>query len=169
MTIKRHATETQLRRPGALALSVALGAAFFTPPTLAANLFDLGGDPGTSTRRGDLLERKSTKLKLGLDTLRTEYQAFEQAVTLGRAAAGTFATRQTEARIVGEQVAVDAVAADDPKALARDLRALGAEILGSAGRVISVRVPLNALSALEGLGTLRFARPLPGRSLIREA
>ena len=69
MTIKRHATETQLRRPGALALSVALGAAFFTPPTLAANLFDLGGDPGTSTRRGDLLERKSTKLKLGLDTL----------------------------------------------------------------------------------------------------
>ena len=96
---------------------------------------------------------------MGLATLSAEYQAYQRAVTNGTARAGTFSTKKNMARGVGENVVIDAVAADDPQALVSALEALGAEVTAVAGRIVSARVPLDKLPELEYLQTLKFARP----------
>jgi len=63
------------------------------------------------------------------------------------------------AEVSGDWVSIDAVAAADPRALEADLLALGARDTAIAGRLVSARLPLAAISALEGVGSLQFARP----------
>src|SRR5262245_59154412 len=52
--------------------------------------------------------------------------------------------------VTGDWVSIDAVAAADPRALEADLLALGARDTAIAGRLVSARLPLAAISALEG-------------------
>jgi subtilisin family serine protease len=99
------------------------------------------------------------KLILGLDSLSAEFQAYELAVQRGVAAPGIFETRTTMARIVDGGVAIDAVPTDDPEALESALESLGAEVNAIAGRMVSARISLSLLPALESLESLRFARP----------
>jgi hypothetical protein len=63
------------------------------------------------------------------------------------------------APVVGESVVIDAAAAHDPQALKAALEALGAEVMAVAGRMVSAKVPLDQLPALEGVEALQFARP----------
>ncbi len=58
---------------------------------------------------------------------------------------------------------IDAVAADDPQALQASLEALGAEVTAVAGRLVSARLPLDQLPALDGVEALKFARPALAR------
>ncbi len=59
----------------------------------------------------------------------------------------------------GRYVAVDAVAETNALALKKDLLALGARNAVSFGRVVSCLVPMDRISQLEGLTSMRFARP----------
>lgn len=65
------------------------------------------------------------------------------------------------ARVIdGQYVAVDSVAKGNVKALERKLKALGALNVSSAGRIVSARVPVSSLGALDAAPELAFARPV---------
>ena len=57
----------------------------------------------------------------------------------------------------GDWVTIDAVAAGDPSELEADLIALGASNTAVAGRLVSARLPISAITSLEGVASLRFA------------
>jgi subtilase family protein len=61
--------------------------------------------------------------------------------------------------VAGNWVTIDASASIDVNALQADLLALGARDVISAGRLVSARLPLSAIPALEALTSLQFARP----------
>jgi len=161
--------ETLVRflRASRLALAIALGAALSANAALAGNIVQIGGgDPAVAgntpvgTAGANVGTQSPSKLTLGLDSLSAEYQDYRQAVARGDAAAGTFTTTTTMARLIGDTVAVDAVAAGDAQALKTALEALGARVMAVAGRIVSAQVPLNQLSALDGVAALQFARPV---------
>ncbi|MEN8179121.1 MAG: choice-of-anchor D domain-containing protein [Pseudomonadota bacterium] len=164
MISRKNINKFQLSRSVKLfgvALCVAVGAI----PAFAGNIIDIsGGKLGPAdAQAADMSQSKSitksaAKLTLGLDTLNIEFQAFQKAVREGKAVAGTFVSKKTVARIVDQHVVIDAIAADDPQALKRALEALGAEVKGMAGRMISAQLPLGRLSVLENLPMLQFAR-----------
>ena len=65
------------------------------------------------------------------------------------------------ARVIdGQYVAVDSVAKGNVKSLERKLKALGALNISSAGRIVSARVPITSLGALDAAPELAFARPV---------
>ncbi len=144
-----------------LARLTALGAALGTAPALAVNLvpLDAASPSASATMATASVQPGQTKLTLGLDTLSAEYQTYRQGLAKGAAKTGAFAPAKTLARVVGERVVIDAVAADDPRALRETLEALGAEVTGVAGRLVSARLPMDQLPALEGVAALKFARP----------
>jgi hypothetical protein len=62
--------------------------------------------------------------------------------------------------VANDWVTIDAVAAGDPRALEADFRGLGAQHnIAVSGRVVSARLPISAISLLESLASLRFAKP----------
>lgn len=145
-------------------LSLGLVAAFFSVSTFAGNTFDHDkvapelGSTNPITAKSNK-QNTRTKLTLGLAALSDEYQAFKAQVAQGKAVAGQFATRRTMANVINETVVIDAVAANDPQALAQALEALGAQVTGIAGRIVSAKIPLAQLPLLEGVVHLQFARP----------
>ena len=62
-------------------------------------------------------------------------------------------------RSSGDLVLIDAVASHDAAALKADLEALGMKEAVAFGRIVSGRLPVTAIGALDGLSTLQFARP----------
>lgn len=161
MTIKHFSNQNQPLRSVRFALGTALCVAVGATPSLAGNTFDISeGIQGSADAHAAAMSRpkSTTKLTLGLDTLNSEFQAFQKAVRQSGAEAGTFTSKKTMARIVDQRVVIDVVASDDPKMLKRALEALGAEVTGIAGRMISVHLPLKQLSVLANLPRLQFAR-----------
>ena len=164
----RSNTATRFPRLWAVTLGAALGA----NPAFAGNLFllsDTGVGPAGAARPPDgvpvtMVKPTARKLGLGLDTLSAEYQGYRKAWAQSAAPGRSFATQATIARVVGERVVIDAVAADDPQALKTALEALGAEVSAIRGRVVSARLPLVVLPVLEGVPTLKFARPALART-----
>jgi uncharacterized repeat protein (TIGR01451 family) len=155
---------TSHRTPRAfrLALAVALGAALGADVALAGDVIQIGGAAGAGTAGAGgpaVLKRAPSRLTLGLGTLRAEYQELQDAVARGAAEPSTFATQRTMAKVVDGSVVVDAVAAGDPEVLKAELEALGAEVTAVASRMLSARVPLDQLEALESMTTLHFAQP----------
>ena len=61
---------------------------------------------------------------------------------------------------------IDAAAEGDPTALASELEALGLEDPAVFGRMVSGRLPIPAIPALEDLASLRFARPAYAMTLV---
>ena len=57
-----------------------------------------------------------------------------------------------------ERVLIDAVASADVNVLKTDLEALGMQDAATFGRIVSGRLPIRAIRALEGLASLHFAR-----------
>jgi uncharacterized repeat protein (TIGR01451 family) len=166
MTIKPSSTRSQHPKPLGVALGIAIGAGVVATPASGTKLVELTdtgllptGEPAATSLPFEKGSGSNTKLKLGLDTLLAEFQDFQDAVARGEAIPGTFTSKKTAARIIEQQVVIDAVAAQNPRALTRGLRALGARVTAVAGRVISARVPLPTLSALENLAVLHHARP----------
>ena len=56
-------------------------------------------------------------------------------------------------------VIINAAASSDPEVLATDLRALGAENVTVFGRMVSGRLPITAIPALQDRSSLQFAGP----------
>ncbi len=104
---------------------------------------------------------KAATAKVGQDLLAlyAEYQAHLKRTSKPGAAAPAFESSDALAPIAEGSVVIDTAASGDPEALAADLRALGAENVAVFGRMVSGRLPITAIPALQDLSTLRFARP----------
>jgi len=72
---------------------------------------------------------------------------------------GPFKTANSMLRIVDESVLIDVVAADSTAALENDLRLLGATHVSSYGRIVSCFFPIERITELAVLDSLKFARP----------
>jgi hypothetical protein len=66
----------------------------------------------------------------------------------------------TEARVLDGYVPIEAIAADSAAALQADLEALGLTDAAAAGRLVSGRLPIEAIPAMAHLSSLRGARPV---------
>ncbi len=142
------------------AVSCVLGS---TAPPISAHS---AGPPAILLRGVDNLAigtspSKAAMAKLGADlqALHAEYQAHLMQTSRRGAAAPAFESTNTIAPIAGGSVVIDTAASGDPEALAADLRALGADQVMVFGRMVSARVPMTAISGLERLSSLQFARP----------
>jgi hypothetical protein len=104
---------------------------------------------------------KAAMAKVGQDLLAlyAEYQAHLKDTSGQRAPAPPFKSSNAIAPVTGGSVVIDAAASGDPGALAADLRALGAENVTVFGRMVSGRLPITAIQALQDLSSLQFARP----------
>jgi len=98
-----------------------------------------------------------SKLVYDLVKLEQEYKAYESQKN-ARKGPFTPLNRLFQIR-EGKYVVVDAVAENGAAALKNDLNALGAEGIVAYGRVVSCLVPLNRISQLQNLRSMRFARP----------
>jgi hypothetical protein len=71
----------------------------------------------------------------------------------------TFTSRNPLLGQVGDWVVIDAVASGSPYALRARLEALGMQDVSQVGNVVSGRLPIESIDALESVGDLQFARP----------
>jgi uncharacterized repeat protein (TIGR01451 family) len=110
--------------------------------------------------------RAAGQLTLGLEGLKAAFQAHRDAIARGAIAPRPFSTDSPVLPVADEVVAVDAVAAADGEALADAMRAIGIEVLAVRGRMVSARVPLDKLGALEALPGLAFARPVLAKTSV---
>jgi hypothetical protein len=108
----------------------------------------LAAGPGTAA--GDA--KPATKVTADLADL---YQAHAAAVATGV----PFMAGRSLLPVSGDWVIIDASASGDAGSLQADLRALGAQGVVAFGRVVSARLPIPAIPALDGVASLRFARP----------
>ena len=117
--------------------------------------------PGTETLAIGTSPSKATTAKVGQDLLAlyAEYQAHLKDTSGQRAAAPAFKSSNAIAPVAGGSVVIDATASGDAEALATDLRALGAENVTAFGRMVSGRLAIIAIPALQDLASLQFARP----------
>ncbi len=106
----------------------------------------------------DAKDRAVSKVGQDLLAIYNEYQTYlKQAAQAPGGPA--FKSSNPLARIVEEHVVIDAVAAGDPQALATELEKLGLKNAAVFGRMVSGRLPISAIPALENLQSLKFARP----------
>jgi hypothetical protein len=109
---------------------------------------------GTSTKG-----RAARKAGSGLYALHGEYQTYLETSDAHARGPSGFTSGNPLARIAEGYVVIDTAAEGDPKALASDLEALGLEDPAVFGHMVSGRLPIPAIPALENLASLRFARP----------
>ncbi len=102
--------------------------------------------------------RDGNKAGSDLGALYGEYQAYLAEPHGKVRGASGFRSANVLARIAEGHVVVDLVADGDPEALAADLQALGLQNPAVFGRMVSGRLPIPAIPALENLSSLRFAR-----------
>ena len=96
-----------------------------------------------------------SKASQGLRSLASGYEAH------GRSAAADepYRPAMPAVRVVDNRVVIDAVASGDAGTLLSALQALGLEGGATFGRVVSGQLPIAAISELEGLPSLKAARP----------
>jgi hypothetical protein len=83
----------------------------------------------------------------------------EHAAQAAQASGLPFTSNNPLVRVVEERVIIKAVADGDVDTLKAALSALGMQNAAVFGRVISGELPIPAIPALDGIGSLRFARP----------
>ncbi|MCP4683205.1 MAG: S8 family serine peptidase [Desulfobacterales bacterium] len=99
-------------------------------------------------------------VKIGYDLTLLHVQFNEhKAMTLAQGKLVPFTPVNSLIQVFEDQVIIEAVAKGDPEALVSDLKTLGMENAVSFGGVVNGRLPINALSDMAGLDSLRFARP----------
>jgi hypothetical protein len=108
----------------------------------------LAAAPGTSVGGA----KSATKVAADLAAL---YEAHAAAVAAGV----PFMARRSLLPVAGDLVTIDASAAGDVGSLEAELQALGAQGVVAFGRIVSARLPIPAIGALDGVASLRFARP----------
>jgi subtilisin family serine protease len=128
----------------------ALAAVVAAAPAIAA---PQPQDPATLL--AEIKQAPNAKLGPWLDNLAREYRV---ARSKGVADAA-FRTQNKALRVSRGTVAIDAVA-HNGAALARSLRALGAQRVQARGPLVSARVPVGALERLAADPALRYARPV---------
>jgi hypothetical protein len=107
----------------------------------------------------DLKGKDGPMAKAGLDLTRLYFNYLQSQ------SAGTELDADISASIQGGVVTTDAVAEPgSTSALRRGLAALGARRLTSSGRVVSGRVPIEAIPKIARLPALRFLRPSAGQT-----
>jgi hypothetical protein len=127
-------------------------AALFTPTGVQAQ-------QGPKPRLNPAMVAKNPYSKLVRDLVKLE-QAYKTYESQPNARKGPFTPPNRLFQIrEGKYVLVDAVAENGAPALKNDLTALGAKGIVSYGRVVSCLVPLNRISQLQNLRSMRFARP----------
>jgi len=85
-------------------------------------------------------------------------QAYEDYMATEGAEKGTFVPTDTLVRVADGHVLIDAVAETSAKELLRDLETVGLVKGAAFGRVVSGRLPIDALPKAAELASLRFAR-----------
>ena len=164
-------TRRQTRSPRLLYLALAVVVLGPTAPPLPAQ--------GTGKRvielRAETLgigtsPSKAATGKVGQDLLAlyAEYQVHLKD-TSAQGAAPAFKSSNAIAPVAGGSVVIDATASGDAEALATDLRALGAENVTVFGRMVSSRLPITAIPALQDLASLQFARPAYATTNVEDA
>jgi hypothetical protein len=119
---------------------------------IAASLLLLGGSARAGTSERAEIGRARTPTKVSADLARL-YAAHASGRGSGHEPV------DPSLRVVGDHVLVDAVAAGDVNVLKADLEALGMQDAVAFGRIVSGRFPVRAIGALDGLASLKFARP----------
>jgi len=104
-------------------------------------------------------DRTASKAGPDLYALHGEHQTYLRTSNPRAREPSGFTSRNPLARIAEGYVVVDTAAEGDPEALVSDLEALGLEDPAVFGRMVSGRLPIPAIPALENLSSLRFARP----------
>jgi hypothetical protein len=135
-----------------LAGAVLAAAALLTPSGVDAQ-------QGPQPKLSPAMVRENPYPKLMRDLVRLErdYKAYESQKN-ARQGPFTPPNRLFQIR-EGKYVVIDAVADKGALALKNDLGALGAKGISAYGRVVSCLVPLDRISQLQNLRSLRFARP----------
>ena len=156
-------TRRQTRSPRLLYLALAAVVLGPTAPPLPAQgtgqrVIELRG---AETFRIGTSPSKAATAKVGQDLLAlyAEYQAHLTNASGQGASSPAFKSTNARAPVAGGSVVIDATASGDAEALATDLRALGAENVMVFGRMVSGRLPIPAIPALQDLSSLQFARP----------
>ena len=86
------------------------------------------------------------------------YRAYEDYTAAGGPDSGLFDPGNASIRVDDGLVLIDAVADSNAEDLKRDLEAIGLVKASAFGRVVSGRLPIDALPAAAELESLRFAR-----------
>ncbi len=162
MTNTMHITE-KFRVPHATALAavLAISALGGIADSFAIDRVEIpavnSSDAGAATNASGPTHRSKPltqdKTISGLDALYAEYIDYQAAATSGRQA--PFQPKRTLAQVTPDGlVVIDAVAADDPEQLRADLEALGAEVTAVAGWMVSARLRIDQIPALDGVESL---------------
>ena len=93
------------------------------------------------------------KVAQELATLYDEYSSY-----MASRRAGVFQPSGRLVRVIDDRVVIDAVASGDVNLLKSDLESLGIRQAVAFGRVVSGQLPITAISAMEALPSLNFAR-----------
>jgi hypothetical protein len=130
-----------------------------TPPLLVAQKGATQSAMQAALREfaGDDLSKKNGPLaKAGLDLalLREEYNEHQTLRPLAR-----FVPSNPLLRVPDSRVVVDVVADGEASAVERQLTELGMQITGSAGSIVSGKLPIAAIEAVAGLQGVRFLSP----------
>jgi hypothetical protein len=113
----------------------------------AAHMAFSGSDPGK--KNGPL-----AKMGFDLALLREEFLNHAALQTLA-----PFTPSNLLIHISDNQVVVDIIAQGDAASIESDLRALGMQITGKAGAIVSGLLPITSIEAVAALQNVRFARP----------
>lgn len=146
-----------------LILTVAIPALAATPAASNGLIADRASPIGMlaveSFSGPDRSGKDGVMVKVGFD-LALLYHEYREFMKHGGAAVlkHGFQSSRITARVQGEKVVIDAVAAGDVDQLVRDLQALGMENTAVSGRVVSGRLPIAALEQASQLGALKLAR-----------
>ncbi len=123
--------------------------------TLVLILSVIGGGIALGQGRGRSSSKARHKGGKALSALQTEHAAQKAR---GRSTQN-FTSRNPLLGRVGDWVVIDAVASGSPYALRDTLEALGMRDVSQVGNVVSGRLPIESIDALEDVHDLQFARP----------
>ena len=104
----------------------------------------------------DLSQKKGPLAKVGFDLalLREEYREHIAVQTLTPFKPSNFLLHVSD-----NQVVVDVVAHGDAASIEMDLKALGMQITGKAGAIVSGLLPITSIEAVAAIENIRFVRP----------
>jgi len=145
------------------ALTTLLSALAIFPPSLRRARADMMDTVLNDFAGSDLAAKNGPMVKIGPELI----LLFEE--NRGSRSAAASASSNPLLAIIGDKVVVDVVAADDGSALESELRGLGMDVGGRAGRIVSGALPIDALAAVAASPSVQFAQPATAHTTIGQA
>lgn len=140
---------------GVFLAMVAVPGAIAQPPEYLVNGTQLVSGSSLANPGAVRAPRGSRKVGPDLLALQAEFEAHRSA----GAPAGTYRNANPAIRVADGFVLVDTAASEDASALQADLKRIGMVKPEIYGRMVSGRLPIVSIDALESLDSLRLARP----------